>query len=80
MYGETRNAHTTAAGKLFSLLLKALEIRAYKTIAVLHRYDAWSLTLREEHKFRKMFGSRTDKESEQFTIFVIHTVHLILSG
>jgi hypothetical protein len=38
MYGETRSAHKIVAGELYSPLLTALKIRAYKTASVLHRY------------------------------------------
>jgi hypothetical protein len=46
------------------LLSKNIKIRIYKTIilpVVLYGYDTWSLTLREEHRLRRIFGPKRDK-------------------
>jgi hypothetical protein len=45
------------------LLSKNVKIRIYKTIilpVVLYGCETWSLTLREEHRLRREFGSKRD--------------------
>jgi hypothetical protein len=46
------------------LLSKNLKIRIYKTIilpVVLYMCETWSLTLREEHRLRRIFGPKRDE-------------------
>ena len=69
-----RNAYYYSFEKILMshLFSKKLKVKAYKTIilpVVLYGYETWSLTLREEHRFRvfenkvlrKIFGAKKDK-------------------
>jgi hypothetical protein len=72
------NAYYHSVQSLLSscLLSRKVKVKIYKTIIlpdVLHRCEAWSLTLREKHKLRvfengvlrRIFGPKMDKVTQE---------------
>jgi hypothetical protein len=73
------------------LLLKNLKIRIYKTIillVVLYGCEAWSLTLREEHRLgvfenrvlRRIFGPKRDEMTEEWRKLHNEELHYLYSS
>jgi hypothetical protein len=68
------------------LLSKNLKIRIYKTIilpVVLYEYEAWSLTLREEHRLRvlrRIFGPKRDEVTGEWRKFHNEDLHDLYSS